>query len=79
MCDGKKEKMKLILIVLLALAIGCTISVTTVNSHGTASDVVDENQKAEADISPTVSMPALTKKPGSQDTGLFFALLDDIE
>lgn len=67
---------RIILLLILALTIGCTISVTTVNSHGTASDVVDENQKADADISPTVSIPGLTKNPGAEDTGLLFVLSD---
>lgn len=43
---------------LLALS-SCTISITTVHTQGKASDVVDETQSADADVSPNVSLPAL--------------------
>lgn len=39
---------------------GCTVTVsqTAVDTRGTASDVVDENQKASSDIEPELSIPA---------------------
>ena len=48
----------------------CTISISQVHTEGQASDVIDENQKADADVSPTFSLPAFVKKPGPKDTGL---------
>lgn len=36
----------------------CTYSITQVHTSGYASDVVDETQSNEPDVSPTVSVPA---------------------
>jgi hypothetical protein len=36
----------------------CTFSINMVHTQGEASDVVDENQSAEPDISPTISIPS---------------------
>lgn len=38
---------------------GCTISFQNISTHGTATDLIDENQGATADVSPDVSLPAL--------------------
>ena len=38
---------------------GCTMSMSNISTHGQASDVVDEQQEASPDISPTLSIPAL--------------------
>lgn len=36
---------------------GCTTSVTTITTRGTATDVVDEEQTANPNISPNLSLP----------------------
>lgn len=36
----------------------CTYSINMVHTEGHAQDVVDETQKADADVSPTLSIPA---------------------
>jgi len=36
---------------------GCTISFQNISTHGTATDLVDENQTAQPDISATVTGP----------------------
>jgi len=59
--------MKLLSIVLLILLIGalkiilvgCTYSINMVHTQGQASDVVDETQSTEPDISPNITIPAL--------------------
>ncbi len=38
---------------------GCTLSVTTVHTQGTASDVVDEEQSTDPNVNPNISIPAL--------------------
>ena len=58
-------KFLVIVVAALLLATACTISVTTVHTQGVASDVVDEDQKADADVSPDISIPAL----GDYDCG----------
>jgi hypothetical protein len=60
---------KLIQILAFLVLSSCTISISQVHTEGQASDVIDENQKADADVSPTFSLPGLTKKPGPKDTG----------
>lgn len=35
----------------------CTISFQNISTHGTVEDLVDQNQDATADISPTVTVP----------------------
>ena len=37
----------------------CTYSITMIHTEGTASDVVDEEQDANADIKPDVSLPVI--------------------
>lgn len=49
--------MKYILISVAFLLTGCTYSVNLIHSNGVASDVVDENQSAQPNISPTLSVP----------------------
>lgn len=44
---------------LFAVMTSCTMSVNMMNSQGKAEDVVDTDQKADADVSPTLSIPAL--------------------
>lgn len=35
----------------------CTYSINMVHTQGIADDVVDENQKADADIKPNLNIP----------------------
>lgn len=42
---------------LILVCCGCTTSVTTITSHGTAEDMVDQQQDAAPNISPTLSIP----------------------
>ena len=37
---------------------GCTYSINMVHTEGYADDVVDEDQKASPNVSPTLSIPA---------------------
>jgi len=37
----------------------CTISMQNISTHGTASDVVDENQKADAQIDAQIPLAGL--------------------
>jgi hypothetical protein len=60
----------LIQISLCLVLSSCTISVTTIHTQGVASDVVDEDQKADADVSPDISLPAFVKSNiGGRETG----------
>ncbi len=36
--------------------VGCTVSMQNISTHGTATDLVDEQQKANADVSPDVKI-----------------------
>lgn len=51
--------MKEISIALMILLNSCTYSINMVHTQGEASDVVDETQSAQADISPNLDIPAL--------------------
>jgi len=44
---------------LFCVMTSCTMSVNMMNSQGKAEDMVDNDQKADPDISPTLSIPAL--------------------
>ena len=46
------------LFIFFYLFTGCTYSINMVHTEGYADDVVDETQKADADVSPTLSIPA---------------------
>lgn len=45
------------LISIVLLLCSCTLSVTTVHTQGSASDIVDEQQTAQPDISPNLNIP----------------------
>ncbi len=45
-----------ITIPLMMLLTGCTISFSNVSTHGYANDLVDEDQKAEAEVSPDIKV-----------------------
>lgn len=36
----------------------CTYSINMVHSEGTTSDVIDENQRADPTVSPTITIPS---------------------
>lgn len=40
----------------MALFHGCTVSLTNVSTHGVASDLVDEEQAATADVKPNIQL-----------------------
>lgn len=44
---------------LLFILTGCTYSINMVHTQGEASDVVDENQRADADVKPNLTIPAI--------------------
>ncbi len=43
---------------ILVMFNSCTVSVNMTNSHGKAEDIIDTHQKADGDLSPTLSIPA---------------------
>lgn len=45
------------LISLMILITSCTISLTNISTHGVASDLVDEDMAATADVKPVISVP----------------------
>ncbi len=48
----------LFLLSMIALFLAsCTISFQNISTHGTATDLVDENQAATADVKPVISVP----------------------
>ena len=49
---------KLFLLSMTALSLNsCTISFQNISTHGTATDLVDENQAATADVKPVITVP----------------------
>lgn len=49
---------KLLLITLIAVFVSsCTLSFQNIDTHGTATDLVDENQATSPTISPTITVP----------------------
>ena len=50
----------LLLLVVMFMLSSCTYSISLVHTEGTASDVVDNDQKPSTDVSPTI-----TAIPGS--------------
>lgn len=36
----------------------CTLSMQNISTHGTATDLVDENQAATADVKPNIVIPS---------------------
>lgn len=50
--------MEMIVFLWLSILVsGCTISFQNISTHGTATDLVDENQSATADVKPVVTVP----------------------
>lgn len=55
-----KEMNRLICLVILPLLlVGCTLSLSIVDTHGTATDLIDEEQTATPNVSPTMNVPAM--------------------
>jgi hypothetical protein len=50
---------KIALISLMIFVTACTYSVNLIHTEGSASDVVDEDQKADADLQATVPLQSL--------------------
>jgi len=50
--------MKNLSIICLLFLCSCTFSINQVHTQGEASDVVDEQQKASPQVSPTFSFPS---------------------
>jgi hypothetical protein len=46
-----------IAIYMMAFLTGCTISFQNISTHGTATDLVDQNQDATADVKPVITVP----------------------
>ena len=51
--------MKYLLICMVICLTGCTYSINMLHTEGSATDMIDENQAASPNISPTVSIPAI--------------------
>ncbi len=47
---------KLLFATLTVILCSCTLSVTTIHTQGSASDVVDENQRADPTVSPNLNL-----------------------
>lgn len=48
---------KIYVLALSVLLTGCTISFTNVDTHGTASDVVDDTMSTPTTVSPDITVP----------------------
>lgn len=49
------------LVILPLFLVGCTISFSNIATHGTATDLVDEEQGVSPTISPTINVPLTPK------------------
>ncbi len=47
----------------LCMLTSCTYSINMIHSSGAATDMVDENQTASPDISPTIALPLTAGQP----------------
>ena len=59
MYGGKMKIIDLLVLISLFALSSCTYSINMVHTQGTADDVVDETQRAAADIRPNITLPAL--------------------
>jgi len=50
-------KKVLLLFGVVVLCTGCTLSFQNISTHGTATDLVDENQSPQNNLSPKISLP----------------------
>lgn len=51
-------QMIIIFIALCFISSSCTYSINMIHSEGSATDLIDENQRADADVRPVISVPA---------------------
>lgn len=51
----------LLLLGVVVLCAGCTLSFQNISTHGTATDVLDENQTPNNNVSPQIPAPLLGK------------------
>lgn len=51
--------MRMTLFLILLLLQSCTYNISIVDTHGQASDVIDSNQSADADVKPNLNIPAV--------------------
>ena len=56
--EKKRNRMVLLMVSACTLLTACNYSVTLAHTQGTATDLIDEDEKADPVISPTVSIPA---------------------
>lgn len=49
------------LVILPLVLVGCTLSFVNISTHGTATDVVDEDQDASPNVSPVIKIPLTPK------------------
>lgn len=55
--EYKQKIRRLLLMILYPICLaGCTLSFQNIDTHGTATDLVDEEQQASPTISPEVSV-----------------------
>ncbi len=54
-----RSLLKIALFFFVASLVACTYSVNLVHTEGEAEDVVDETQRADADIKPNLTIPAI--------------------
>lgn len=57
--ECKEMKRLMILVTLPPFLVGCTLSFSNISTHGTATDLVDENQSANPVVSPALTVPAM--------------------
>lgn len=48
---------------LSTILVGCTLSLQNIDTHGTATDLVDENQAASPTVTPTLTIPVTATPP----------------
>jgi hypothetical protein len=53
----KSNEMNIFLIACCLILNSCTYSVNLIHSEGQATDLIDENQKADADVRPNLNIP----------------------
>lgn len=52
------KKMKIVMSIAASMLLsGCTISFQNIDTHGTATDLVDETQSNEPKVSPVIKVP----------------------
>jgi len=57
--ECEKVNRLICLVILPLLLVSCTLSFSNISTHGTATDLVDEEQTANPNVSPTINVPAM--------------------